>query len=117
MSLLHSHFAREKDVTSVNCYKLDVVTNPTTALWAYVYIYSYILSATSTSSIAILLISANPTPRIKMSSFHDQLMKPPNDEEDFMLVMELSLSSLLPMTMKAIIKLGVLEILAKASPS
>ncbi|KAK9233150.1 hypothetical protein WN943_023399 [Citrus x changshan-huyou] len=40
-----------------------------------------------------------------MSSFHDQLMKPPNDEEDFMLVMELSLSSLLPMTMKAIIKL------------
>ncbi|KAH9718219.1 Flavone 3'-O-methyltransferase 1 [Citrus sinensis] len=52
-----------------------------------------------------------------MSSFHDQLMKPPNDEEDFMLVMELAHSSLLPMTMKAIIELGVLEILAKASPS
>ncbi|KAH9717590.1 Flavone 3'-O-methyltransferase 1 [Citrus sinensis] len=52
-----------------------------------------------------------------MSSFHDQLTKPPNDEEDFMLVMELSLSSLLPITMKAIIELGVLEILAKASPS
>ncbi|KAH9718193.1 Flavone 3'-O-methyltransferase 1 [Citrus sinensis] len=52
-----------------------------------------------------------------MSSFHDQLMKPPNDEEDFMLIMELAHSSLLPMTMKAIIELGVLEILAKASPS
>ena len=98
---------------SVSCYKLDVVTNQTTASGAYLYIYSYIQSATSTSSIAILLISA----RIKMSSFHDQLMKPPNDEEDFMLVMELSLSSLLPMTMKASIELGVLEILAKASPS
>ncbi|KAH9718184.1 Flavone 3'-O-methyltransferase 1 [Citrus sinensis] len=52
-----------------------------------------------------------------MSSFHDQLMKPLNDEEDFMLIMELAHSSLLPMTMKAIIELGVLEILAKASPS
>ncbi|KAH9669577.1 Flavone 3'-O-methyltransferase 1 [Citrus sinensis] len=52
-----------------------------------------------------------------MNSFHDQLMKPPNDEEDFMLIMELAHSSLLPMTMKAIIELGVLEILAKASPS
>ncbi|KAL9426387.1 hypothetical protein AB3S75_033214 [Citrus x aurantiifolia] len=52
-----------------------------------------------------------------MGSFQDQVMKLSNDEQDFLLAMELSTGSILPMAMKAAIELGVLEILAKASPS
>ena len=52
-----------------------------------------------------------------MGSFQDQVMKLSNDEQDFLLAMELSTGSILPMTMKAAIELGVLEILTKASPS
>ena len=53
----------------------------------------------------------------KMSSCQDQLLKSSNDEQDFLLAMELVNSSIPQITMKAAIKLGVLEILAKASPS
>lgn len=48
-----------------------------------------------------------------MSSFRDQS----NEEEAFLLAMQLVTGSILPMTMKTAIELGLLEILAKASPS
>ncbi|KAK9217813.1 hypothetical protein WN943_006443 [Citrus x changshan-huyou] len=52
-----------------------------------------------------------------MSSFPDQLLKCSNDEQDFLLAMELVNCSIPQITMKATIKLGVLETLAKARPS
>ncbi|KAK9214382.1 hypothetical protein WN944_006374 [Citrus x changshan-huyou] len=52
-----------------------------------------------------------------MSSFPDQLLKCSNDEQDFLLAMELVNSSIPQITLKATIKLGVLETLAKARPS
>ncbi|KAJ0079916.1 hypothetical protein Patl1_22825 [Pistacia atlantica] len=53
-----------------------------------------------------------------MSSFNHQL-KPQNgnDQEDFLFAMELVTGTVLPMTLKAAIELGLLEIMAKASPS
>ena len=52
-----------------------------------------------------------------MSSFPYQLLKCSNDEQDFLLAMELVNSSIPQITLKATIKLGVLETLAKARPS
>lgn len=52
-----------------------------------------------------------------MNLFHGQTETSNNEEESFLLAMQLVTGSILPMTMKAAIELGLLEILAKASPS
>ena len=48
---------------------------------------------------------------------HQVMMKPARDEQDFLLAMELASGTILPMTIKSAIELGVLEIMAKASPT
>ncbi|XP_024046928.1 caffeic acid 3-O-methyltransferase isoform X2 [Citrus clementina] len=48
---------------------------------------------------------------------HQVMLKPARDEQDFLLAMELASGAVLPMTIKSATELGLLEIMAKASPT
>ncbi|ESR59091.1 hypothetical protein CICLE_v10017649mg, partial [Citrus x clementina] len=48
---------------------------------------------------------------------HQVVLKPARDEQDFLLAMELASGAVLPMTMKSATELGLLEIMAKVSPT
>ena len=55
-----------------------------------------------------------------MGSFQDDhqgMLKPAGDEQDFLLAMELASGAVLPMTIKSATELGLLEIMAKVSPT